>query len=44
MLQTEMAKANKKIEETKKKTVDIKLIREENDRKYLRKLEKQKEA
>lgn len=39
-----MAKANKKIEETKKKTYDIRLIKEENDRKYLRKLEKQREA
>lgn len=44
MLQTEMAKANKKIEETKKKTYDIRLIKEENDRKYLMKLEKQREA
>ena len=39
-----MAKANKKIEETKKKTYDIRLIKEENDRKYLKKLEKQREA
>ena len=44
MLQTEMSKANKKIEETKKKTYDIRLIKEENDRKYLMKLEKQREA
>lgn len=42
MLENEMLKANKKINETKKKTFDIKLIKKENDTKYLQKLEKQK--
>ena len=39
-----MLKANKKIEETKKKTIDIRLIKEQNDHKYILKLEKDKEA
>lgn len=43
MLQNEMAKANKKIEETKKKTYDIKMIRLENDQKYMVKLEKHRD-
>lgn len=44
MLQNEMMKANKKIEETKKKTYDIRLIKEQNDQKYMRKLEKGRDA
>ena len=43
MLKSEMEKANKKIEETSKKTTELKTIREENDRKYLKKYEKVKE-
>ena len=43
MLKQEMAKANKKIEETKKKTFEIRQMKESNDRKYLLKLEKEKD-
>lgn len=43
MLRQEMEKANKKIEETHKKTTELRKIREDNDRKYLKKFDKQKE-
>ena len=43
MLQNEMLKANKKIEETKKKTKDIRQIKKQNDERYVKKLEKDRE-
>ena len=46
MLQNEMARARKKIEETRKKTRDIKVLKYENDIKFMQKvqLEQIKEA
>ena len=35
MLQNEMGRARKKIEETRKKTRDIKVLKYENDIKYM---------
>ena len=37
MLQNEMARARKKIEETRKKTRDIKVLKYENDIKFMQK-------
>lgn len=39
MLQQEMSRARKKIEETKKKTYEIQVIKEENEKKYKEKLQ-----
>ena len=38
MLQNEMARARKKIEETRKKTRDIKVLKYENDIKFMKKI------
>ena len=38
MLQQEMQRARKKIDETKKKTFEIQVIKEENEKKYKEKL------
>ena len=42
MLKQEMDKANKKIEETRNKTTELRKIREENDKNYLKKIDKEK--
>jgi hypothetical protein len=42
MLQNEMARARKKIEETRKKTRDIKVLKFENDIKYMKKIQMEK--
>ena len=39
MLQNEMNRARKKIDETRKKTRDIKVLKYENDVKYMKKLQ-----
>ena len=39
MLQQEMSRGRKKIEETKKKTYEIQVIKEENEKKYKEKLQ-----
>ena len=39
MLQNEMARARKKIEETRKKTRDIKVLKYENDIKFMQKIQ-----
>jgi len=44
MLQNEMNRATKKITDTKKKTHEIRHIKDQNDQKYLRKLERQRLA
>lgn len=43
MLKQEMDKANKKIEETRNKTTELRKIREENDKNYLKKIHKEKQ-
>ena len=39
MLQNEMNRARKKIDETRKKTRDIKVLKYENDVKYMKKMQ-----